>query len=210
MKKSIKAIALAVVLAAMPVAAFAAGSTSASNTNYSSSSDGDSSSNNSSGSTTTASSTTGSTAAATTVTVTTPTGAKVTVAAATTNSAGVTSGMVDNGSGATVAAGAAATAGLPENVVNTINAINNGDLSSVPGVDLSGKAAYGSTVAVRAEAGNLAVSIYVSTLPASGVVQVLFYNNYTNSYSLIDAVVDPATNTVTFTAPISGTAVVVG
>jgi hypothetical protein len=142
--------------------------------------------------------------------VTTASGEKVTVEGATTNDSGVTSGMVDNGSGATVAAGSAATAGLPESVVDTINAVNNGNLSNVPGVDLTGMSAYGSTVAVRAEAGNLATTIYVSTLPASGVVKVLFYNNYTQTWSLIDAVVDPATSTATFTAPISGTAVVVG
>jgi hypothetical protein len=119
--------------------------------------------------------------------------------------------MVDNGSGATVATGAAATAGLDPEVVDTINAINSGDLSTVPGVDLSGKSAYGSTVAVRAEAGNLAVSIYVSELPASGVVQVLFYTNG-GGWELIsvDVVVDPETHTVTFTAPYSGTAMVVG
>jgi hypothetical protein len=142
--------------------------------------------------------------------VTTASGAKVTVYGVTTNSSGVTTGLVDNGSGATVVTGNAATAGLPASAVNAIEAANKGDLSAISGVDLTGMSAYGNSVAVRAEAGNQAVSIYVSSLPANGVVKIAFYNNYTGTWSLIDAVVDPATSTVTFTAPISGTAVVVG
>jgi serine/threonine-protein kinase len=212
MRKSIKAIALAVVLAAMPVAAFAAGSTDTNNTDYSSdSSDGSGSGGSSTSGVSNAGTTPGSiTPEATTTTVTTATGVKVTVEGSTTNSNGVTSGLVDNGSGATVATGNAATAGLDPEVVETINAVNNGDISNIPGIDTTGMSAYGSTVAVRAEAGNQAVSIYVSELPASGVVKIAFYNNYTGTWSLIDATVDPETNTVTFTAPISGTAVVVG
>jgi hypothetical protein len=209
MKKAIKALALAAVLTAMPVAAFAAGSTGTSTTDYSIGNAGGG------GSSTTSVSNAGTTPGSTietvtTTTVTTASGKKVTVQAATTNSSGVTSGMVDNGSGATVATGNAATAGLPENVVETINAVNNGDISNIPGIDTTGLSAYGSTVAVRAEAGNQAVSIYVSELPASGVVKIAFYNNYTQTWSLIDAIVDPETNIVTFEAPISGTAVVVG
>lgn len=209
MKKSLKAIALAAVLVAMPVTAFAAGSGSAGNTSFDSGVSHDNGGSSSSSSSSTSTSAAATTDAAKTETIVTASGAKVTVEGATTNSSGVKSGMVSTGSGATAATGAAATAGLPADVVSTINAINGGDLSNVPGVDLSGKSAYGSTVAVRAEAGNLTASIYVSKLPANGVVQVLFYNN-NGGWSLIEATVDPATNTVTFTAPYSGTALVVG
>jgi hypothetical protein len=230
MKKPIKAIALAVLLAAMPVTAFAAGSPSASNTDYSSnddSSDDGSSSNSSSSSSSGNSSssvltagtgtavnnngsTPGSTTAPTDITVITQSG-KVEVQAATTNTSGITSGFVDNGSKVTVVTGEAATEGLPETVVATINAVNTtGDLSGIQGVDTTGKSAYGNTVTINAEAENLPVSIYVSSLPASGTVQVAFYNKNTKTWILIDAVVDPATSIVTFTAPTSGTAVVVG
>jgi hypothetical protein len=195
MKKSMKALALAVVLSAMPVVTFAGGSPETGNTNYSSGGSG---------------SGTVSEAAKTSATVTTVSGSKVTVKGATTNNRGVISGMVTNGSDASVAIGDAAIAGLPASVVDTINAVNLGDLSSIPGIDMTGLTAYGSTVAVRAESGNQVISIYVSQLPANGVVKVAFYNNYTFTWSLIDATVDPAMNIVTFTAPISGTAVVVG
>jgi hypothetical protein len=232
MKKSIKAIALAVLLAAMPVTAFAAGSPSAGNTNYSSnddSSDDGSSSSTSTSNTgnstssngtitagtgntvSTIGSTPGSTTTSDTVTVVTQSGTKVEVQAATTNSSGIMSGFVNTDNGVTVVTGEAATEGLPQTVVDTITAVNNtGDLSGIQGVDTTGKSAYGNTVTVNAAAENLSVSIYVSSLPANGIVQVAFFNKITQTWMMIDAVANPATQIVTFTAPNSGTAVVVG
>jgi hypothetical protein len=236
MKKPIKAIALAVLLAAMPVTAFAAGSPNAGNTDYSSnndSSDDGSSSNSSSSGNSSSSSGTGSSSVVTAgngtavnnngstpgstevpadITVITQSGDKVEVKAATTNnSSGITSGFVDNGSKVTVVTGEAVTEGLPEAVVATINAVNTtGDLSGIQGIDTTGKSAYGNTVTINAEAENLPVSIYVSSLPAGDTVQVAFYNKNTKTWMLIDAVVDHATSIITFTAPTSGTAVVVG
>lgn len=195
MKKAGKALLLALVLTAMPVAAFAAGSSS--------------SSDNSSVETSSSTAAAGNTAVAS-MTVVTASGSRVEVKGAVTDGNGVTTGIVENGSGAGIAVGEAKTAGLPEETVSVIREVERGNLSAVPDVDTTGLKGYGITVAVRAEEGNVPTTLYVSVLPENGVVRVLFYNNYTGRWTLIDASVDQKTSTVSFIAPISGTALVVG
>lgn len=216
MKKCIKALALAVVLAVMPVAAFAAPSPTVPTVTRPSG--GGSSGGGGGGSSTKNVSSTGTVVAGTGTVTASGAASEVIVAAdgtklSVTGSAtvnGITSALVSNNSNVSAAVGEAKTAGLPAGAVETINALNNGSLASVPGVDVSGKAAYGATVALRAEAGNQAATLYVSTLPESGVVQILFYNNATGQWSIISASVDAATKTVNFVVPYSGTAIVIG
>ena len=204
MKKCIKAMVLAAVLIAMPVSAFAAGSK-----HYSGGGGGGSSSSSTSTGTITAG--TGQTVTTSQVVVAAD-GAKVTVTDATTNAAGVSTGLVSAQSDASVslATGAAKTAGLPAETVAVIEAVDNGNLAAVPGVDMTGKTGYGVSAAVRAEAGNQTVTLYVSALPANGVAQILFYNNATGTWTVLNASVNPANNTVTFVTPYSGTAKVIG
>lgn len=230
-KKCLIAMAVALAMAAMPAVAGAAPSPSY---NGGSSSDSDSSS-----STTTSTSTGTSTgsgsittagvASGTTVVASQPTvqvaanGERVTVAVATKDATGTTIGLVgENAAGGqvvvgnvavSVATGAAETAGLPENVVNTISALNapNTALSeALPGLGLEGFSKVGGTRAIIAQelaTGNMAapveVSLYVDALPDSvSAVTVVCYNNITGQWIVIENVkVDPVTKTVAFTAP---------
>lgn len=137
-------------------------------------------------------------------------GTKLNVSATTTSSSGTVTALVSSNAEVTAAVGESKTAGLPDGTVSVIRALDSGNLSAVPGVDLSGKNAYGSTVALRAEAGNQPTTLYVSGLPENGVASILFYNNGTGTWTVITATVDPATNTVSFVAPYSGTAIVIG
>lgn len=208
MKKCIKAMVLAAVLVAMPVSVFAAVSPGHSGGGGGGSSHGSSSS---SGTTITAGA---GQAASTTVTsqvVVASDGSKLTVSGVTTDASGVSTGLAADkcDAGVDIATGAAKTAGLPAEAVAVIEAVDNGNLAAVPGVDLTGKTAYGASAAVRAEAGNQTVALYVSNLPAGAAVQVLFYNNATGTWSVLEATAN-ADSTVTFVAPYSGTAKVIG
>lgn len=112
--------------------------------------------------------------------------------------------------------GEAATAGLPENVVNTINAINAGNLGAVPGVNMTGYTAVSGTVPIvtkdaatdAVKVGDVEATLRVTSIPDNGIVEILFYNNATGTWSIIKTTkVDPTTKIVSFTMPGSGTAV---
>lgn len=116
---------------------------------------------------------------------------------------------------------AAATAGLPENVVSAINDINAGKplAEVVSGVDLTGYNALTGTHAIvtmdantgAVKTGAVEVSLYVPNLVGNlANVEVLFYDNATGQWQLIPAVkVDPVTKTVAVNVPGSGTLSVV-
>ncbi len=106
-----------------------------------------------------------------------------------------------------VAVGESKYAGLPQSALDTIAQLDAGNLS-VPGLSLAGYRTYGTTVAIRAE-GSAAALLYCSEFPTSGA-QILFYNNWTGAWSLLPCTADPATGTVAFTVPTSGTAIIIG
>lgn len=119
------------------------------------------------------------------------------------------------------ASNAAATAGLPENVVSAINDINAGKTlnEAVQNLDLTGYNALTGTHAIitmdantgAVKTGAVEVSLYVPNLVENlANVQVLFYDNATGQWELIPAVkVDPVTKTVAVNVPGSGTLSVV-
>jgi hypothetical protein len=200
MKKSIKAIALAVVLAAMPVVAFADDpSPGTGNANYSNVI------------TVGANSNAFSTPGAITQIDVVSNGENLTVIGQTNND-GVTSGFVDTGSGARRATDEEAAQNLPHDAKSAIDAADRGDLSGIQqgGIDTNGKSAYGNSVPISTEAPNQKVTIYVSNLPDKGTIQVAFFNKDSKKWELIEVSIDRAKKTVTFTAPYSGTAVVIG
>ncbi|MCC8125932.1 MAG: hypothetical protein LIO92_00820 [Clostridiales bacterium] len=236
MKKSLKALLLAMVLVMVPVASFAASSsttttTSASRDNSNNAS-GHSSSGGGGGSSSSSSSSSSSTVVAgssssTSSGIVEATYTSVTNGQSETWSVGATYTRLNDGvvtalvgdvatdeleaanpSTAYAAVGICKLAGLPEYVKTIIGQVDYGDMSAVPGVDLTGYQTYGTTIAVRSEAGSVA-TIYCSELPASGA-KILFYNNWTQTWSLIDCTVDAEAGTVTFVAPTSGTAQIVG
>lgn len=206
MKKLIKALAVACVISLVPMTAFAANSaTSVKNSSSSHLVGGGSGS----GSGTAAGSTTTS-ATGTTVVI----GNQVrTVLGSTSDGSGnLTSGLV-SGTDASVATGAAKRAGLPGNVVAMLDGIDNGSLAGVAPVSgtVANKSVLAGTVAVTNAAGKqLQLVMAKSRIPASGVVEVLFYNNTNNTTVVLPATVDRATGIVTFTAPADGTAAVIG
>ena len=110
-----------------------------------------------------------------------------------------------------------AVAGLPESTVTTINGINSGSPLSgvVPGTNLDGYNALISTHAIvtkdaatdTEKAGMVEVPLYVPNLvDGLGEVQVLFYNNLTGTWTVIQPNrVDAASKTIGFNIPNSGT-----
>ncbi|PNV59271.1 hypothetical protein C0033_24745 [Clostridium sp. chh4-2] len=114
------------------------------------------------------------------------------------------------------ATGAAATAGLPEQTVAVINAINAGNTLAdvVKDVDLSGYSALTSVQAIvtkdvntnQAKTGEVTVSLYVPNLiQGLNNVQVLFYDNSTGLWKLINpANVDAANKKITVNISGSG------
>ena len=110
-----------------------------------------------------------------------------------------------------------AVAGLPESTVTTINGINSGSPLSgvVPGTNLDGYNALISTHAIvtkdaatdTEKAGMVEVPLYVPNLvDGLGEVQVLFYNNLTGTWTVIQPNrVDAASKTIWFNIPNSGT-----
>lgn len=239
-KKVLVAMALATAMVAMPVVAGAAGSV-----HYSSDSDGSdySSSSSSSGGSSSHSSSTGKSGSTTTqggfgaVVVSdnssvqvTDTGAKVDVVSTTRDLHGSGSlvGLIGTAAGngavtvdgvkVSIATDAAETAGLPEEVVNTIVAMNGSASVNelLPGLGMEGYAKAGGTRAVVAK--NAAnedaaawVTLYVAALSSDAKeVGVVYYNNMTGQWNAIKNVsVDLATKTVTFLAPASCTIQVV-
>ena len=111
--------------------------------------------------------------------------------------------------------------GLPENVVSTINGINSGAaLSTVgTGLDLTGYNALTGTHALMTmtadtnveKTGPVEVPLYVPNLiDGLGTVQVLYYNNVTGQWVLINPnQINTAAKTVWVTVPGSGTLTVV-
>ena len=110
-----------------------------------------------------------------------------------------------------------AVAGLPESTVTTINGINSGSPLNgvVPGTNLEGDSALISTHAIvtkdaatdTEKAGVVEVPLYVPNLvDGLGEVQVLFYNNLTGTWTVIQPNrVDAASKTIWFNIPNSGT-----
>ena len=110
-----------------------------------------------------------------------------------------------------------AVAGLPEITVTTINGINSGSPLNgvVPGTNLEGYSALISTHAIvtkdaatdTEKAGMVEVPLYVPNLvDGLGEVQVLFYNNLTGTWTVIQPNrVDAASKTIWFNIPNSGT-----
>ena len=209
MRKIVKALAVAGVLSLASMSAFSA---SLSRHSSGSSSSGGSST----GGTAviingqTVNTTTGTAASAGTVTKVLANGQNVTVQGASTAADGsVTSGLISNGtSGAAV--GDAKRAGLPAAVTATLDSIDAGNLSAVPAA--AGKSVLATTVAiVNVTPGSQQQLVMAAAkIPATGVVQVLYYDNTTGLITIIPATVDPATGIVTFTAPADGTAAIIG
>ena len=221
-KKIFIVMAVAAALAATPAVAGAAGSSHYSSSDSDSSSSSSNSSNNATdNSANAAGAASGAIAVSSQPTVqVTESGAKVTVSGATKDATGTTMGLVGENAGngavksgeatVSVAVGAAETAGLPDAVVSTINALNtSAPLSNtLPGMGLDGYAKVGGTRAIVAKnaAGvdvPTAVSMFVDTLPAGATtVTVICYNNVTGQWTTIPNVtVDAATKTVNFTVP---------
>lgn len=110
-----------------------------------------------------------------------------------------------------------AVAGLPDSTVTTINGINSGSPLSgvVPGTNLDGYNALISTHAIvtrdaatdTEKAGMVEVPLYVPNLvDGLGEVQVLFYNNLTGTWTVIQPNrVDATSKTIWFNIPNSGT-----
>ena len=140
-------------------------------------------------------------------------GKEVSVSGASVSAEGtLASGLVCSGPSPVVAlTGASKTADLPATVAATINAIDAGNLAAVP-VATEGKIVLAPTVALSGvEAGTkLQLVMTASKVPASGSVQVLYFDKATGSFIIIAATVDPITGIVTFTAPGDGTAAIIG
>ena len=110
-----------------------------------------------------------------------------------------------------------AVSGLPENVVNAINGINSGQPLNqvISDVDLTGYNALVGTHAIvtkdavtnTEKTGPVEVPLYVPNLvDGLGEVQVLFYNNLTGTWTVIQpSRVDAASKTIWFNIPNSGT-----
>lgn len=114
-----------------------------------------------------------------------------------------------------------AVAGLPENVVTSINGINSGQPLNevITGVDLTGYNVLVGTQAIvtrnvadnTEKTGEVEVPLYIPNLADGlGVVQVLFYNNFTNTWTVIQPVrMDVQAKTLWFNIPNSGTVSVI-
>lgn len=110
-----------------------------------------------------------------------------------------------------------AVSGLPETVVNAINGINSGQPLNqvIPDVDLTGYNALVGTHAIvtkdaetnAEKAGPVEVPLYVPNLvDGLGEVQVLFYNNLTGTWTVIQpSRIDAASKMIWFNIPNSGT-----
>ncbi len=153
----------------------------------------------------------------TTVSRTLSNGQSVTVLGAATDASGnVTSGLVSNSSsGVSAAVGGAKRAGLPAAVATTLNDIDSGNLGSVPAeaaAAVAGKQVLAQTVALVHITAPTEQKLIMAQakIPASGVVQVLYYDNTTGRFTVLSATVDAATGIVTFTAPADGTAAIIG
>ncbi len=225
MKRPIMALLLAAALVAMPCAAFAAssyGGRDNAENSRSSGGGGGGGGGSSSGapvvSTSAGSTTSNGIVETLNVSITTPAGVTfVSGASYTRLSDGVVTALVSPATSAEAeavspnlpyeAVAAGKTAGLPEDVVMTISNLDQGILS-VPGMDLSGYRTFGTTIAVRAEAGATA-QIYCSEIPSGGA-QILYYDNWTMTWMLLPCTVDAANSCVAFTVPTSGTAIIIG
>ncbi len=227
MKKLVKTLIIAGAVSMVSMNAFAAGSAStfvsssskrsSSSSSSSSGGSGSSSSSSSSASSSGASSSSSSSSSSATVSKTLSNGQSVTVAGATTDASGnVTSGLVkDSASSVTVATGEAKRAGLPASVVSVLNDLDAGKLTSVTGTAAAGvanKQVLAQTVAIVHITAPSEQKLLMATskVPTSGVVKVLFYNNNTGLFTIIDATVDASTGIVKFTAPADGTAIIIG
>lgn len=110
-----------------------------------------------------------------------------------------------------------AVSGLPEAVVNAINGINSGQPLNqvIQDVDLAGYNALVGTHAIvtkdaatnAEKAGQVEVPLYIPNLvDGLGEVQVLFYNNLTGTWTVIQPTrVDAASKMIWFNIPNSGT-----
>lgn len=143
-------------------------------------------------------------------------GAKVTVTAKTTETDGrvialtggnISGNTVQNDSvNISIATGAAETAGLPDGVTKTIEALNNStDVNSIlPGLGLEGYQSYGGTRAVIAknsanQDAATTVTFYVNPMPTGGNVSVVLFDNVTGRWKVVsDVAVDASTQTVSF------------
>ncbi len=207
MKKLVKVVAVVCAMSMMSTTAFAAGSASGGRNSSSShvvSGGGSVSS-------TSAAAATGATTAGTTTTQVLSNGQTVTVSGATVSNGTITSGLVSNGSGSTAAVGEAKRAGLVPSIVSILDAIDAGNLVSVP-AQVTGKTVLATTVAITKVNPNTQQQLIMAKdrIPASGVVQVLFYNNTNGSFTVLPATIDANTGIVTFTAPCDGTAAIIG
>lgn len=128
--------------------------------------------------------------------------------------------VVNNGLALSFANGAAATAGLPDHVVDSINKINAGQSLSATlnSPELAGYNALTGTHALIAKdpdssevkTGTAQVQLYVPNL-VEGLnnVSVLFYDNVSGQWKVLPATVDPATKLVTVNVTGSGTLTVI-
>lgn len=229
-KKGLIALAIAVVLAAMPAVAGAANSVSGSGSHSSSGgSGGGGSSSTSTGTVVSVGSgtVTGTAVNTGSVVEVAANGEKITLVNKGTDSTGTTMSIVveiqtsagvavteaANGGAAvgavnvSIASGAAETAGLPADVVDTITSLNGGaDIASVVPA-AAGYTSVGGTRAIIAKdaAGADApaeISMKVDSLVGANGVMVVYYNNNSGTWEVAQNVrFDAATGVVTFTVP---------
>lgn len=240
-KKGLKVLGTAVALAMVPAVVFAAGSISRPSSGGSGGGGGSHSSSSSSGSTITSG--TGAAVSATTTAskstsvVTSDDGSKTSITSTVIDATtGYTVGVVvdtttstgaavtnDNGAAAvgnsrvSLATGAEKTYGLPDDVVNTIAAVDAGNVDAVPGLANPGyhkvsqsMALINKNAAGQVQVADVETTLYCTTIPANGTLAILFYNNATNTYSYLPITAyDAAKKTVSFVLPTSGTAWIV-
>ncbi|MDO4961666.1 MAG: hypothetical protein Q4E57_07430 [Eubacteriales bacterium] len=141
-------------------------------------------------------------------TVTTATGAQIGIIDLITNQTGITTGIVANADTtySNVAIGEAKSAGLPASVAAIIAAADStGSTAGIPGAN--GARAL-SSHAIRNDFGAKTYTLYASSVSAAnGTVRVAYYNNANNTWSIIACTVN-ADGTINFTAPYSGTVVI--
>ena len=115
--------------------------------------------------------------------------------------------------GAGVHTGTAKINGLPAAVINAIRQLDQGSLASFAPTALSsqvtGKQVFAKTIAVETAAAGKQLKLYTAGFPEGAAPVILFYNNRTGQWEIIQATMDPATGYISFFAPGPGTLAVI-
>jgi hypothetical protein len=148
-----------------------------------------------------------------TATVELSSGKSVEVSGASVSTEGtLASGLVCSGPSPVVAlTGESKTAGISAEAVAVINAIDSGNLAAVP-VATEGKTVLAPSVALSGVTPGTQVQLVMDAgkIPATGTVEVLYYDKTTGAFVIITATVNKVTGIVTFNAPADGAAAIIG